>query len=77
MATRPTDQEICGAVRKYGNRTTTAVVAGILRQQHGADLKTAWVRARLFYLEERGHVKRVHNSSYVVQHSWTVTDLMP
>lgn len=76
MTTRPTDQEICGAIRKMGGRAITAVVAGILRQQHGVDLKTAWVRARLFYLEARGNVKRVE-TGYVTQHCWANTDLLP
>lgn len=76
MPTRPTDQDICGAVRKWGNRSTTAVVASVLQQAHGADLKTAWVRARLFYLEARGNVVRV-DSSYQVQHCWSCTDPGP
>lgn len=76
MVTRPTDQEICGAIRKMGGRAITAVIAGILRQTHGADLKTDWVRARLFYLQKHGNVRQI-DSNYVTQHCWANTDLMP
>lgn len=69
MTTTPTTDQITAAIRKWGNRSTTSLVASILRDTYPG-IKTAWVRKQLLAMEAEGHVKRVP-TVYKMQYCWS------
>lgn len=78
MKNKPADEEILSAVKRWGNRTMTYVVANVLagREYGYRDIETPWLRRRLYRLEREGKVQRVP-SCYAVQICWSVVEAQP
>jgi len=75
IGARPTDEQILGAMVKYGRSyNSTAIIRNILATAEFGrfdDLNTSHVLYRLKKLERAGKVRRV-NAPYNVHHFWEV-----